>query len=44
METFAGRSVIQIQDLDKSQEFRVFYESTKVEQETGQMGLIFVLV
>ena len=44
METFAGRSTIQIRDLDRSQEFRVFYESAKVEQETGQMSLIFVLV
>ena len=44
LETFAGRSAIQIRDLDRSQEFRIFYESAKVEQETGQMGLIFVSV
>ena len=44
MKTFAGRSTVQIRDLDKSQEFKVFYESAKVEQETGQMDLIFVSV
>ena len=44
METFAGRSVVQIRDLDRSQEYRVLHEGTKVKQETGQMGLIFVSV
>ena len=44
MEALVGRSTVQVQDLDRSQEFRVLYESVEVEQETGQMGLIFVLV
>ena len=44
METFAGRSTVQVRDLDRLQEFRVLYEGTEVEQETGQMGLIFVSV
>ena len=35
METFARGSTIQIQDLDGSQEFGVFYESAKIEQETS---------
>ena len=42
MKTFARRSAIQIRDLDRSQEFRVFYESTKVEPKTSQMGFILV--
>jgi len=42
METFVGGSTVQIRDLDRSQEFRVLYEGTKVEPETGKMGLIFV--
>ena len=44
METFAGRSAVQVRDLNRSQEFRVLYEGVEVEQETGQMGLIFVPV
>ena len=39
-----GRSTVQVRDLDRSQEFRVLYEGAEVEQETDQMGLIFVLV
>ena len=42
MEALAGGSAIQIRDLDQSQEFRVFYESAKVEPKTGKIGLIFV--
>ena len=42
MKTFARRSAIQIRDLDRSQEFRVFYESAKVELKTSQMGFILV--
>ena len=44
METFARRSIVQVQDLDRSQEFRVLYEGAEVEQEIVQMGLIFVSV
>ena len=33
MKTFAGRSTIQIRDLDRSQEFRVFHESAKVTED-----------
>ena len=42
METFVGESTVQIRDLNRSQEFRVLYESAKVEPETGKMGFIFV--
>ena len=42
METFVGGSVVQIRDLDRSQEFRILYEGIKVESETGKMGFIFV--
>jgi len=44
METFAGRSTVQVRDLDRSQEFRVLYEGAEVEQEIGQIGLISVSV
>ena len=44
MEALVGRSIVQVRDLDRSQEFGVLYESAKVEQETGQIGLISVLV
>jgi len=42
MEIFVGGSAVQIRDLDRSQEFRVLYEGTKVESETGKIGFIFV--
>ena len=44
MEAFARGSVVQIRDLDQSQEFGIFHESAEVEQETGQMGIVFVSV
>ena len=31
METFARRSTVQVQDLDGSQELRIFYESAEIE-------------
>ena len=30
METFARRSTVQVQDLDRSQELRIFHESTEI--------------
>ena len=44
MEAFARGSAVQIRDLDRSQEFGIFYESVEVEQETGQMGIVFVSI
>jgi len=44
MKALVGRSAVQVRDLDRSQEFGVLYEGAKVEQETGQMGLISVSV
>ena len=44
MKTLVRRSADQIRNLDRSQEFGIFYEGAEVEQETGQMGLIFVSV
>ena len=44
MEIFAGRNAVQVQDLDRLQEFRVLYKGAEIEQEIGQMGLISVSV
>jgi len=35
---------IQVQDLDRPQEFRIFHESTKVEQKTSKIGIILVKI
>jgi len=40
VETFPGRSNNKIRDLDRSQESRVFHESTKAKLETSKIGLI----
>ena len=44
MEASIKEHKIQVQDLDRPQEFRIFHESTKVEQKISKTGIIFVKI
>ena len=44
MEVFIRECEVQVQGLDRSQEFRVLYESAKVEQKTSKIGIILVKI
>jgi len=35
---------VQIQSLDRLQEFRIFYENTKIEQKTSEIGVVSVKI
>ena len=44
METFTKECKIQVQDLDRPQESRIFYEDIKVEQKTSLIGILSVKI
>ena len=44
LETFIKEYKVQVQSLDRSQEFGIFHENTEIKQKTSKIGFIFVKI